>query len=73
MADDDAGLAPIAGRRDWYNAAMRVFEGDFSREDDKEKIVDNVLGLYARALRQAEATTPRSRRSLFATAKCGVR
>ena len=63
---DDAGLAPIAGRRDWYDAAMRVFEGDFSREDDKEKIVDNVLGLYARALRQAEATTPRSRRRFSA-------
>ena len=45
---------------------MRVFEGDFSREDDKEKIVDNVLGLYARALRQAEATTPRSRRRFSA-------
>jgi len=45
---------------------MRVFEGDFSREDDKEKLVDNVLGLYARALRQADATSPRTRRRFSA-------
>jgi len=58
----DGQLRPIAGRRDWYDAALRVFGGRFSREGDKVKIVDTVLGLYARALHHARLgdASPRS-------------
>jgi len=49
------GLRPVAARRGWYKEAMRVFEGEFTVEADKARLVDVVLGLHARGLRGDDA------------------
>lgn len=36
--------------------APKVFVGDFTRSEDKEEIVDVVLGLYAMVLQSREQT-----------------
>mmetsp|Transcript_21912 Transcript_21912/g.67507 ORF Transcript_21912/g.67507 Transcript_21912/m.67507 type:complete len:225 (-) Transcript_21912:27-701(-) len=48
---DGEGFRPVAGREDWYREAMCVFEGEFSVEADKARLVDVVLGLHARGIR----------------------
>ena len=34
----------------WYSEAIKVFDGDFTVDSDKEKLVDTLLGLWALAL-----------------------
>lgn len=54
--DGEAGiLRPLDDKEetgvDWYETSTLVFEGEYSFPDDKEKLVDVVLGLYGFVLR----------------------
>ena len=58
FADGVVGLTPLGEWRphsggappDWLADATRVFEGDFTLDEDRLKIVDTVLGLWAMVL-----------------------
>lgn len=42
-------LTPLSDRPEWIARSLQVFEGTFSYEEDKLKLVDTVLGLWAHA------------------------
>jgi len=44
-------LTPISDQPFWYRDSIHVFDGEFTVDADKLKLVDTVLGLYAHALR----------------------
>jgi len=44
-------LTPISDKPSWYRDSNHVFDGEFTVDADKIKLVDTVLGLYAHALR----------------------
>ena len=45
-------LVPITSLDDWYARAIRVFEGDFTVGADKLRLVNVVLGLWARVVQK---------------------
>lgn len=45
-----SGLRSIRNEPQWYHDSIAVFEGEFTLESDKPKLVDAVLGLWALAL-----------------------
>jgi hypothetical protein len=51
-----SALVPLIDKPNWYETGVLVFEGDFTDEADKPKIVDIVLGLWAQALTNENAT-----------------
>eukprot|EP00966_Prymnesium_polylepis_P313631 7247307-Prymnesium_polylepis.1 len=76
---DERGHLVALTDREWYAASIRVYDGDFSVEDDKMNLVDTVVGLWAHALK-ARSIRPPARRltetggleyaATYAKAKC---
>jgi hypothetical protein len=61
---DDAGLVPIDAAGEWFSRTIFVLEGYFSVQDDRRKLVDTVLALWAVMLtteRTSEADDSRQR------------
>ena len=40
----------LAGNQDWYADSIEVFDGDFTDPNDRHKIVDTVICLWAIAV-----------------------
>ena len=49
-------MQPIKDTPDWLHDTVRVFDGEFAFESDKEKLVDVVLGLWSCMLETKDAT-----------------
>lgn len=47
---EDGKLQKIEDKPDWYEMSIKVFEGDFTVDDDKWNLVDTVMGLWYVAL-----------------------
>ena len=47
QVSETEGLQPIKEEPQWYKEALYVFEGQFTVDEDKEKLVSVVLGLCA--------------------------
>ena len=43
-------MIALDGERKWYTDSIRVFDGDFTVDADKKKIVDTSIGLWSQAL-----------------------
>ena len=51
---ESSELVPVQSIDHWVNGAIRVFEGEFTVEADKERLVDTVLGLWGRCLEKCD-------------------
>eukprot|EP00959_Pyramimonas_sp_CCMP1952_P328574 6879001-Pyramimonas_sp.AAC.1 len=51
---EGGNLEQLLDRPHWYEASVKVFEGDFTVEADKYNIVDPVMGLWYIALLNAD-------------------
>jgi hypothetical protein len=47
---EGSDLVPIIDQPHWYSNSICVFDGEFTNDADKPKLVDSVLGLYGLAL-----------------------
>jgi hypothetical protein len=52
-------LVPLDERQEWRRSTMCVFDGEFTVESDKEKLVDTVMGLWAQAKTIQKLAGPR--------------
>jgi hypothetical protein len=59
--DGNNYLTPINQKGNWYRDSIHVFQADFTVDDDKFKLVDTVLGLYAHALLSRDEDTASQR------------
>ena len=55
LTTSPGNLEPIADMREWYEQSMLVFEGQFTVDTDKIKMVNIVLGLWAKTAAEIRA------------------
>ena len=55
LSTSPGDLQPIADKRDWYEQSMLVFDGQFTVDTDKIKMVNIVLGLWAKTAAEIRA------------------
>lgn len=53
----DSPDLPVPRDCNWVHDSLLVYEGDYTKEDNKNDIVDVVLGLYAMVLKDKEGVT----------------